>query len=109
VLSLSRHCKTLIRDFFGPSTVIYAPDIPSLSSGITTFNPFTDRTDLTTLNAFRDRLREEYGYIVRTTDFEITIGGGQEHALRISTHLFHNEQDVEGLVTAMHQLYREMV
>jgi 7-keto-8-aminopelargonate synthetase-like enzyme len=80
----------------------------SLSSGITSFNPFADRADLTTLNLFRDRLREEYGYIVRTTDFEITIGGGQEHALRISTHLFHSEQDVEGLVQAMYQLYQTM-
>ena len=108
VLSLSSDCKALIRDFFGPSTVIYSPDIPSLSSGITSFNPFADRTDLTTLNTFRDRLREEYGYIVRTTDFEITIGGTVERALRISTHLFHNERDVEGLVVAMQQLYHQM-
>jgi len=108
VLSLSAYCKALIRDFFGPSTVIYSPDIPGLSSGITSFNPFADRTDLARLNEFRDRLREEYGYIVRTTDFEITLGGGQEHALRISTHLFHDEQDVEGLVVAMQQLYQQM-
>ena len=108
VLSLSSYCKALIRDFFGPSSVIYSPDIPSLSSGISSFNPFADRTDLALLNEFRDRLREEYGYIVRTTDFEITLGGGQEHALRISTHLFHSEQDVEGLVQAMYQLFQTM-
>jgi selenocysteine lyase/cysteine desulfurase len=108
VLSLSSYCKALIQDFFGQSVVIYSPGMPSLSSGITSFNPFADRADLTTLNLFRDRLREEYGYIVRTTDFEITIGGGQEHALRISTHLFHSEQDVEGLVQAMYQLYQTM-
>ena len=109
VLSLSDYCKTLIRDFFGPSAVIYSPDIPGLDSGITAFNPFADRTDLALLNEFRDRLRDEFGYIVRTTDFEITIGGAQEHALRISTHLFHGEQDVEGLVIAMRQLYQLMV
>ena len=108
VLSLSSYCKALLRDFFGLSVVLYSPDIPALSSGISSFNPFTDRSDLPLLNTFRDRLREEYGYIVRTTDFELTLGGTVEHALRISTHLFHDEQDVEGLVVAMHQLYQQM-
>jgi selenocysteine lyase/cysteine desulfurase len=108
VLSLSTYCKQLIRDFFGQSVAIYAPDQPTLSSGITSFNPFADRTDLTRLSEFRGRLRDEFGYIVRTTDFNITIDGPDEHALRISTHLFHDEQDVEGLVVAMYQLYQQM-
>ena len=106
VLSLSAYCKQLMRDYFGDAAVIYSPDIPTLSSGISSFNPFADQTDLTTLNTFRDRLREEYGYVVRTTDFKIHLDDPDEvHALRISTHLFHNEQDVEGLVIAMYELF----
>ena len=86
VLSLSAYCKELIRTYFGEAVVIYSPDAQALSSGITTFNPFADRTDLALLNRLRDRLRDEYGFIVRSTDFTITIDGPEEHALRISTH-----------------------
>ncbi len=109
VLSLSADCKELMRDYFGESVVIYSPDARALSSGITTFNPFADRTDLELLNQFRDRLREEYGFIVRTTDFKITLDGPEEHALRISTHLFHDARDVAGLVASMQDLYQQMI
>ncbi|MEN8178947.1 MAG: aminotransferase class V-fold PLP-dependent enzyme [Pseudomonadota bacterium] len=109
VLSLSAYCKQLIREYFGESVVIYSPDVPELSSGLTSFNPFADRTDGTLLKEFRDRLRDEYGYIVRTTDFKIAIDDTvEEHALRISTHLFHDERDVGGLVTSMYELYQLM-
>jgi isopenicillin-N epimerase len=92
-----------------PFGLLYAPNIRELSSGITSFNPFNDKTDLNTLNTFRDRLREEYGYIIRTTDFKVNIDDNLEtHALRISTHLFHNEEDVRGLVEAMAELYQTM-
>ena len=89
--------------------MLYSPNVPELTSGISSFNPFPDQSDLDTLNLFRDRLREEYGYIVRTTDFEITQGSGEVHALRISTHLFHDEDDVMGLVDAMADLFAQMV
>ena len=108
VLSLSAYCKELLRDAFGGSLAMYSPDVPELSSGITAVNPFADRSDLATLNLFRDRLRDEYGFIVRTTDFRVTLDGPEEHALRISTHLFHNERDVEGLVAAMSGLFEQM-
>ena len=50
------------------------------------------------LTEFRDRLREEYGYIIRTTDFKLYKDDAvSTYALRISTHLFHNEKDVKGL------------
>ena len=109
VLSLSRLCKRLIRRKFGQATVIYSPDTPELASGLTAFNPFVDRTDPTILKTFRDRLREEYGYITRTTDFHIFLHDQQqEHALRISTHLFHDRNDVRGLVEAMYELFTDM-
>jgi selenocysteine lyase/cysteine desulfurase len=109
VLSLARLCKERIRDAFGADVVIYSPDAPELTSGLTAFNPFADRTDLTTLTTFRDRLREEYGYIIRTTDFHVRMNDAdKEHALRISTHLFHSPDDVEGLVAAMVDLCTQM-
>ncbi|NEV62456.1 aminotransferase class V-fold PLP-dependent enzyme [Thiorhodococcus minor] len=105
---LSQLTRDLIREQL-PDAVLYTPDIRELTGGITAFNPFTDQADLSTLTQFRDRLREEYGYIVRTTDFELTSGGEAVHALRISTHLFHDQGDVEGLVDAMRDLFERMV
>ena len=108
VLSLSSHCKQRIKETFGDDDdmLIYSPDIPELSSGITSFNPFEYKTDLVKLNDFRDRLREEYDFIIRTTDFKIE--GVETHALRISTHLFHNHRQVDDLVDAMYDLYVKM-
>jgi len=108
VLALSSLCKTLLVEAF-PDAYLYAPNDPKLASGITTFNPLADQTDLPALNAFRDRLREEYGYIIRSTDFKVKKDDLDEsHALRISTHLFHSEEDVIGLVAAMSSLYQSM-
>ncbi|MFT6985719.1 MAG: isopenicillin-N epimerase [Psychromonas sp.] len=109
VLALSRLCKELLEESF-PSAHIYSPNIPELASGLTTFNPFFDPQDLDLLTIFRDRLREEYGYIIRTTDFKVKVTDLVDtHALRISTHLFHNEQDIIGLVAAMQHLHQVML
>ena len=68
-----------------------------------------DLRDLETLTEFRDRLREETGFIIRTTDFKIQQSDTEDtHALRISTHLFHDEDDVNGLVEAMLHIYNQM-
>ncbi|WP_372880374.1 aminotransferase class V-fold PLP-dependent enzyme [Psychromonas sp.] len=108
VLTLSALCKDELSKAF-PRAYSYAPNIPELSSGITTINPFDDQTDLTILNEFRDRLREEYGYIIRTTDFKVAKDDALDsHALRISTHLFHSKEDVIGLVEAMQAIYLSM-
>lgn len=108
VLALSQLCKILLQEAF-PSAHLYSPNIPALSSGLSSFNPFTDPSDLSLLTLFRDRLREEYGYIIRTTDFKVRKEDQQEvHALRISTHLFHSKKEVSGLVDAMLALYLDM-
>lgn len=108
VLSLSSHCKQRIAQTFGAAT-LFAPDIPELSSGLTTFNPFADVTDSAKIVEFRDRLREEYGYIIRYTDFKILNSDPHEtYAMRISTHLFHDFGQVDGLVEAMYDLYLKM-
>ena len=108
VLGLSSLCKRRLLQTFGDQGVLYSPDVPELSSGLTTFNPFDEQSDLATLNAFRDRLREEYDFVIRTTDFKVSKTGPDVHALRISTHLFHDRDDVENLVDAMYDLYRDM-
>jgi selenocysteine lyase/cysteine desulfurase len=109
VLSLSKRCKQGLKTAF-PTATMYSPDIDELASGITSFNPFEDVTDLETLNEFRDQLREQTGFIIRTTDFKITQDDELDtHALRISTHLFHDEDDVDGLIEAMQYVFKNMV
>lgn len=108
VLSLSKRCKEGLKAAF-PNAAIYSPDIDELASGITTFNPFDDVTDLETLNEFRDQLREQAGFIIRTTDFKIEKADSLDtHALRISTHLFHDEDDVDGLISAMVSIFNNL-
>ncbi|GLS90905.1 aminotransferase [Psychromonas marina] len=108
VLHLSQLCKTLLQAAF-PTAQLYAPNVPELSSGLTTFNPFSDQTDLVILTELRDRLREETGFIIRTTDFKLFSNDATDvHALRISTHLFHSEQDVVELVDALQQVFQTM-
>lgn len=106
VLQLSKLCKTLLYEAF-PDAQFYAPNIAQLSSGLTTFNPFDDQSDLSRLTILRDNLREQTGFIVRTTNFKVFSNDSNEvYALRISTHLFHSERDVIELVDALQQVYQ---
>lgn len=108
ILDLSALCKKELAKKF-PDAMIFAPNIRELSSGLTSFNPFDDLNDGELLTEFRDRLHEEYGYIVRTTSFNLDpYDTVKTYSLRISTHLFHDNDDVKGLVKAMKQLHREM-
>ena len=109
VLDLSALCKEQIRYWF-PDATIYCPDSRDLSSGLTSFNPFVGKeTDGELLTQFRDKLREEYGFIVRTTNFKVNANDGVDtQAIRISTHLFHSERDVINLVEAMADAYQSM-
>ena len=109
VLSLSKLCKNLLSKAL-PQALIFSPDVKGLDSGLTTFNPFPfNVSDGELLTEFRDRLREDYGYIIRTTDFKLyKDDAASTYALRISTHLFHNEKDVKGLVKAIEHLYAQM-
>ncbi|MEZ8968136.1 aminotransferase [Vibrio breoganii] len=110
VLDLSALCKEELAKKI-PDGIFYCPPNRELSSGLTTFDPLAgDVGDGgARLTEFRDRLREDYGYIIRTTNFPLHLGDTTDtYALRISTHLFHDEDDVKGLVEAMAHLYERM-
>lgn len=108
VLSLSALCKSELARHF-PNSAVFSPDVEGLTSGLTSFNPFNDVTDGELLGEFRDRLKDEYGFIIRTTDFPLKAGDlTKTYALRISTHIYNSSDDVKGLVRAMKSLYREM-
>lgn len=107
VLELSSLCKEQLKEAF-PDAYYFAPNDKDLLSGITTINPF-NLNDIELLTIFRDRLRDELGFTIRTTSFRLYQSDTeQSHALRISTHLFHSKSDVIRLVQAMKQVYISM-
>lgn len=107
IYELSRLCKSLLSEAL-PHAYQFSPSDDTFISGITTFNPF-NLTDGEQLIEFRDRLREKYGYIIRTTDFKLYKDDVVDsHALRISTHIYNDEDEVRGLVDAIKRVYREM-
>lgn len=101
VLDLSDYCKHLIVSYWGDEA-LYCPKDPELVSALTTFVPLNafDPTDSERSSEFVERLREEYGYIVRNTSVNMPQGGDPHRPLRISTHLFHGFEDVEGVIHA---------
>jgi isopenicillin-N epimerase len=106
--NLTALLRLLIRETF-PDAVLYTPGMRECTGGITAFNPFSDQTDLATLNLFRDRLNAEYGFVTRTTDFKVYLNDPVDsHALRVSAHLFHDPDDIRALVQAMAELYGRM-
>ena len=107
IFELSRLCKSLLADAL-PHAYQFSPNDDAFLSGITSFNPFK-LTDNERLLELRDRLRNEYGYIIRTTDFKLYKDDTEDsHALRISTHIFNDEDDIRGLVSAIKHLYKKM-
>jgi isopenicillin-N epimerase len=58
---------------------------------------------------FVDRLKKEMGYVIRFTEFHLHVGDPKPtFALRTSTHLFHDLTQVDGVVDAMHRLWKTM-
>ena len=110
VCGLSSYLKQAIMNRFGADVTLFSPDIPEFTSGLTAFNPFDDIQDESLIATFVNRLQEEAGYQVRSTNFHLELDDPQyTYAVRISTHLFHNEDMIDGLVDAMIDIYQDML
>ncbi|MGD9162842.1 MAG: aminotransferase class V-fold PLP-dependent enzyme [Desulfobacteraceae bacterium] len=109
VCKLSSYLKRRIKETFGNSATIFSPDIPEFTSGLTAFNPFKDMSDQKKIEDFVDRLKKEMGYVIRFTGFHLHKGDPKTTcALRVSTHLFHDQKQVDGVVDAMFRLRKTM-
>ena len=109
VCSLSSYLKQQLVDKFGGAGTFFAPDLPEFTTGLTSFNPFYDITDRDLISTLVNRLQEETGYQIRTTNFRLNQGDLlQTYSLRISTHLFHNTKQIDGLVDAMYDIFMDM-
>ena len=110
VLELSSYLKRKLERRFGSQGTLFSPDIHEFSSGLTSFNPFDDITDGAKIIEFVDRLESEAAYQIRYTDFKLASGDPRStYACRISTHIFHDFRQIDGLVDAMYDICRTMI
>lgn len=110
VCGLSAYLKQSLVSKFGPDVTLFSPDIPEFASGLTSFNPFDNLQDGGSVTTLVNRLQEEAGYQVRFTNFHLELDDQEyTYAVRISTHIFHNKDMIDGLVDAMFDIYQDMV
>lgn len=109
VCGLSSYLKQKLAATFGGAGTFFAPDLPEFTSGLTSFNPFDNITDGALIATLVNRLQEETGYQIRSTDFHLYRADVlPTHSLRISTHLFHDQRQIDGLVDAMYSIVSTM-
>ena len=110
VCGLSSYLKQSLKRKFGGQGTFFSPDVPELTTGLTAFNPVDDSTDGDSIITMVNRLQEETGYQIRYTDFHLYADDlFKTYSLRISTHLFHNKKQVDGLVDALYDIYTDMI
>lgn len=111
VLALSAYLKQLIVERWGVKSLYSPMDDPRLVCALTSFSPFRDPRDVhdaEKTTAFVARLKDEYGIVIRTSNFPV-IGSSKSHqAVRVSTHLFHQTEDMDRVVDAMWELSTKM-
>jgi isopenicillin-N epimerase len=109
ICGLSSYLKQSLVSRFGSNVTLFSPDIPEFTSGLTSFNPFDDLQDGGLVSTLVNRLQEEAGYQVRSTNFHLEPDDQDyTYALRVSTHIFHNEAMIDGLVDAVFDIYQDM-
>jgi isopenicillin-N epimerase len=117
-LALSAYLKSLIVQNWGAAH-LYSPRHGELSSALTSFSPFHAASVNVTAaqaaaetaqsNTFVNRLRDEYGIVIRNTAVPVIGSQASHHPVRISTHLFHSMADVDRVVSSMLALTSKML
>lgn len=91
---------------------LYSPkDDPRLVCALTAFNPFRNPEhikDKVKSDAFVERMLDEYGFVIRNSNFPVPGSQAEHYGVRVSTHLWSNMSDVDQLVDAMSELAGKM-
>jgi len=107
ILSLSSYLKDKIRETWGEES-LFSPADETLSSGLTSFNPFADHFDFTKIRIY-SKLYQEYNIIIRSVGFKGRLADSRTTAaMRVSTHIFNNYQEIDKLIGALQTLMAEM-
>jgi isopenicillin-N epimerase len=102
VRGLSAELKRRVVATWGRSALMN-PDHPDLVSGITTINPFRNKSDTTKMSTLVARLMTDYNIRVVLRNFPVPTGGSLT-SVRVSTHLFHNYRDLDYVMNAIQTL-----
>ncbi len=118
-LALSAYLKQLIAAQWGVGSLYSPMGDPELVSGLTSFHPFHHISQVLSTaqataeaqraNTFVERLRTQYGIVIRNTSVPVAGSPGNHTPMRISTHLFHGVNDVRRLVASMRELTKLML
>lgn len=113
VTTLSAYLKEKIVERWGEGSLYSPKDDPKLTCALTSFNPFRNPDDVMNReksNQFVSRLASEYqpAYIVRNVNFPVIGAPAEHYGIRISTHLWSDADQVDGLVNAMWDLAGKM-
>ena len=106
VRGLSVDLKQRAQATWGRSSLMNSDFFP-LVSGITTINPFKNKTDTVKMTALVSRLRSDYNIVTALRTFPNPAGGNLT-SVRVSTHLFHDQKDLDYVINAIATLAREI-
>lgn len=108
-LTLSAYLKEKIVERWGVDSLYSPKDDPKLVSALTCFNPFRNRDDAMNqqkATTFVNRMLSDFspGFVIRSVNFEVIGAPAQHYGIRISTHLWHDANDIDRLVDSMWNL-----
>jgi isopenicillin-N epimerase len=112
-LTLSAYLKEKIVERWGVDSLYSPKDDPKLVCALTSFNVFRNKDDVMNsqkANEFVSRLAAEYpqGFSIRNASFPVIGAASNHYAMRLSTHLWHDANDIDALVDAMWDLSGKM-
>jgi isopenicillin-N epimerase len=102
VRGLSMELKRRVVATWGRTALMNA-DHPDLVSGITTINPFRNKSDSAKMATLVARMRSDYNIAVVLRNFPVPTGGSLT-SVRVSTHLFHDQGDLDYIMNAIQAL-----
>jgi isopenicillin-N epimerase len=117
VLTLSAYTKARIAEVWGTSTGLYSPDDqPELATALTCFDPYVGLArgaeaiaSSTISGQMVTRLLAEDNIVIRNTTVPVPTAAGStttanRYPMRISTHLWHDADDVDRAVNAIRRI-----
>lgn len=110
VVGLGTALKEQVVERWGREALYSPLSDDRLRCALTAFNPFQrveDVRDEEKSDALVERLEDEHGIVVRNTSTP-TPDGQTHHPIRVSTHLFHNSDDVDRAIRAIWKVSKKM-
>lgn len=110
-VGMAQHLKEKIAAKWGVDALYSPKDDPRLCCALTAFNPFRNPEhikDKAKSDAFVKRMLDEYGFVIRNSNFPVPGQQAEHYGVRVSTHLWSNMGDVDELVDAMWELAGKM-